>query len=161
MILDLNLAKARNGESVKKQLFLQLPDELLSERDYKFNSNCKIDLTYNYSVDYVLVEGEGSVSLTGMCYRCGEEVSKEITFEFNEKFLPVNSQVNIDLELENYAYFGSEINITKMIEDNLLLALPYQFLCKEDCKGLCSLCYKNLNYGRCNCSFNNENAFAF
>jgi uncharacterized protein len=35
--------------------------------------------------------------------------------------------------------------------NNLRLNLPVRFLCKEDCKGVCTKCGKNLNEGECEC----------
>ena len=34
---------------------------------------------------------------------------------------------------------------------DLLLALPTKHLCREDCRGLCPHCGKNLNEGLCGC----------
>ena len=34
---------------------------------------------------------------------------------------------------------------------DLLLALPTKHLCREDCRGLCPRCGKNLNEGLCGC----------
>ena len=39
---------------------------------------------YVYYKDYVLVKVQGSVPLTGNCYRCGEEVEKILTFELKD-----------------------------------------------------------------------------
>jgi uncharacterized protein len=33
----------------------------------------------------------------------------------------------------------------------LEMEFPLRFLCKEDCKGLCQRCGKNLNEGECGC----------
>ena len=38
-----------------------------------------------------------------------------------------------------------------MILDNLRLNLPVRFVCKEDCKGVCTKCGKNLNFEKCEC----------
>ena len=52
-------------------------------------------------------------------------------------------------EAETFA--GEEIDITSSIKRNLLLNLPMKVVCKEDCKGLCSICGSNLNHGDCGC----------
>ena len=31
------------------------------------------------------------------------------------------------------------------------MAIPVKILCKEDCKGICSVCGSNLNEGECGC----------
>ena len=36
--------------------------------------------------------------------------------------------------------------------NNFLMNVSGKYLCKEDCKGLCSKCGQDLNVGECNCS---------
>ena len=43
------------------------------------------------------------------------------------------------------------MDLDELIRTDILLELPTKFLCKEDCKGLCPTCGKNLNEGACNC----------
>ena len=44
-----------------------------------------------------------------------------------------------------------KLDLDELIRTDILLELPTKFLCKEDCKGLCPTCGKNLNEGACNC----------
>jgi uncharacterized protein len=46
----------------------------------------------------------------------------------------------------------SRYDILPRVRESVLLELPIRFLCREDCKGLCSACGANLNEGLCNCS---------
>jgi len=46
----------------------------------------------------------------------------------------------------------SVINLTEDVRQTILLAVPLKLLCREDCKGLCPRCGKNLNEGPCNCT---------
>ena len=39
----------------------------------------------------------------------------------------------------------------QLIIQELMLRVPAKVLCKEDCKGICYQCGKNLNYGSCDC----------
>ena len=47
---------------------------------------------------------------------------------------------------------GDVLDIRDVVMNNIYLALPLKVLCKEDCKGLCQDCGKNLNEGQCNCT---------
>ncbi len=42
-------------------------------------------------------------------------------------------------------------DLTELIRQSVLVAVPIKTLCAEDCKGLCPHCAKNLNDGPCNC----------
>jgi uncharacterized protein len=37
------------------------------------------------------------------------------------------------------------------LQEQVLLALPLKIVCRDDCKGLCPQCGKNLNEGPCAC----------
>ena len=43
-------------------------------------------------------------------------------------------------------------NLDELVTEDILLGLPTRHLCKEDCKGVCQYCGKNLNEDSCNCS---------
>ncbi len=44
------------------------------------------------------------------------------------------------------------INLSDVISEQLQLLIPFQPLCKEDCKGMCSHCGADQNVGRCACA---------
>jgi uncharacterized protein len=48
-------------------------------------------------------------------------------------------------------YEGEEIDLTPLVHEQALLALPTRPLCSDDCRGLCSRCGANLNAGPCGC----------
>jgi uncharacterized protein len=43
------------------------------------------------------------------------------------------------------------IDTDHLLRENILLSLPVQPLCREDCRGLCPQCGANLNLGPCSC----------
>ena len=47
---------------------------------------------------------------------------------------------------------GDELDLDELIYSDIILLTPTKFLCKEDCKGLCPTCGKNLNEGDCACA---------
>ena len=48
-------------------------------------------------------------------------------------------------------YEGDELDLTSHVREELALALPLKFYCREACAGLCSRCGANLNEGACGC----------
>ena len=44
-----------------------------------------------------------------------------------------------------------QLEVDELVYSEVILNLPIKHLCKEDCKGLCCKCGKNLNEGSCNC----------
>lgn len=86
-----------------------------------------------------LVSGTCRAVISGECGRCLEPVKREISAEEIEFF--------VDL-----AQAPEEVDISEDIRSELLLELPMVLLCREDCRGLCPACGKNLNRGKCGCS---------
>ena len=56
----------------------------------------------------------------------------------------------LDLDIEFYT--DDAIDINEIIRNQIILAVPFNPLCKEDCKGLCPQCGMNRNHGTCECS---------
>jgi uncharacterized protein len=47
---------------------------------------------------------------------------------------------------------GMRLQLDELVSEDIYLALPSRFLCKEDCKGLCAFCGQDLNEGQCSCN---------
>jgi uncharacterized protein len=106
----------------------------------------------------VLVTGflEGDVEQS--CVRCLELFNGHLEFDLEEEFLQtvqVMSGEGLDLaeEDEESELIDSEhiLDLTNVVRQAVLLAMPMQPLCKEDCAGLCPTCGANLNEGPCEC----------
>jgi uncharacterized protein len=54
-------------------------------------------------------------------------------------------------DLDVFAFDGERVDLEPLFREELVLAVPYAPLCKEDCKGLCSQCGADLNSGACGC----------
>ena len=54
--------------------------------------------------------------------------------------------------LDECAYIhGYDLDVDELVYSEILVNWPLRVLCKEDCKGICSICGKNLNHGTCDC----------
>ena len=95
--------------------------------------------------------GSGSIVLMFQCDRCLKEFPLEIPFEISRK---ADASKSVDDEGEEVLFFpdDSSVDIDLLIEDEVLLNLPVRTLCREDCKGLCPVCGKDLNRGACGCN---------
>lgn len=59
---------------------------------------------------------------------------------------------SFDLQsLEEESFVGRELDLGGILREQILLALPMDALCREDCKGLCPVCGKDLNQAACGC----------
>jgi uncharacterized protein len=54
-------------------------------------------------------------------------------------------------DLDVYAFDGESVDLEAVIREQLILAVPYAPLCREDCKGLCPQCGIDRNVETCQC----------
>ena len=91
------------------------------------------------------------------CARCLDPVEHEISKSFDLIFRPQGvdrraDEVSIsEAETEIGYYQGEGLLLEDALREQVLLATPVRALCREDCKGLCPQCGRNLNLEQCNC----------
>ena len=74
--------------------------------------------------------------------------SVEMT-EFHSEF-GCFSVLEKELDEKNYID-GYNLDVDKLIYNEILIGWPMKILCREDCKGICNMCGQNLNKGTCDC----------
>jgi len=104
------------------------------------------------------LRGRLSVPLELQCARCLEQVRQDVTREFELLYRPLGADAGrdelsvTDAEAEIGYYQGDGILLEDVLREQVLLALPLKVTCREECKGLCPHCGKNLNQEQCSCS---------
>lgn len=100
----------------------------------------------------VRVRGEGIAA----CDRCLGTVTVPVRLEYEERFqTPAQAAAAPAADEEERratVYRGDVIDLTEGLRQQLILGLPFKLLCREDCRGLCPRCGRNLNEGDCGCS---------
>lgn len=96
------------------------------------------------------VEGKLQTEVTYICSRCLTEHRDELSADFAEEFIRGNADQLAEND-ERIPFSGDEIDLDPYLEQELLLAIPYTPICKEDCAGLCPVCGTNRNETACEC----------
>jgi uncharacterized protein len=78
--------------------------------------------------------------LEGPCMRCLEAARPGVVVDAREVDQPGGGE-----ELESPYLHGEELDVRGWARDALVLALPSQIVCREECLGLCPVCGENLN----------------
>jgi uncharacterized protein len=92
------------------------------------------------------------------CARCLEPVAHEVDKNFDLIYRPQGVDRRADeasiseAETEIGYYQGEGLLLEDVLREQVLLSLPLKVTCREDCKGLCPQCGKNLNQEQCSCS---------
>jgi uncharacterized protein len=96
------------------------------------------------------------------CDRCLETASFPIESNFDLFYRPVSDiaideEVAIDesaTEIGFYEHGGVELG--DVLREHVLLSLPMQRICREDCKGICPVCGQDRNLVSCGCQVHVE-----
>jgi uncharacterized protein len=113
-----------------------------------------------------LVEGTVGFRARLQCAVCNEEFERDyaeaMTSEYVEEGdVPSPQGLLMDnQERDRVAFQGDELQLAQLVRDTLHLAIPIAPRCREDCKGLCSTCGKDLNEGDCDCPKESGSPFA-
>lgn len=105
-------------------------------------SPVELDLRLESVVEGVLVSGTATVELRGECVRCLGEVSEDLEIDVQELFVYPESDAT---EEEASRLEGDLVDLEPLLRDGVVLDLPFQPLCREDCQGLCAECGANLD----------------
>jgi len=103
------------------------------------------------------LRGRVEFTIRTLCSRCGEEMDFGIDSRVDLALMPGNSDVAemekvLTPEDVNRLYYqGTEVDLTPYFQEQIALDVPMQFLCCNDCKGICPECLANLNQDRCRC----------
>lgn len=115
--------------------------------------------TVRNTAGVLMMEGELSTTIHGLCDRCASPFDREIHFPINVVLVTELA----DEENEDEWVFpleGDSADLDDIVRTVFVLNLDSKLLCKEDCKGLCHQCGKNLNDGPCNCQKELDPRFA-
>lgn len=108
----------------------------------EFNEPIGISILVNCVGNTLLVNGELRTSIELVCSRC---MKKYRQFLEDRNF-------NLTREVSGM----NEIDLSSEIREDIFILLPVKPLCKEECKGFCPRCGRDLNEGRCSCNLIKE-----
>lgn len=97
----------------------------------------------------LVITGQADITLNIPCDRCLEDVEVPFSLDFEKH---VNLEAEDDKESDETNYIdGYNLDVDKLLYNEILIGWPMKVLCSEDCKGICSVCGQNLNEGTCDC----------
>jgi uncharacterized protein len=79
------------------------------------------------------------------------DVSFEVYYAPIETLAPAEEVPLTQRDLEYGFYRDAMIDVDILVREQILLAMPFRLLCRQDCQGLCPNCGADLNQGLCAC----------
>jgi uncharacterized protein len=125
----------RPGELRERELDITVPEEIGTPViGVKAGSSMRIDLRLESLHDGILASGDVDAIAEGECVRCLIEVARPLEVEFQELFA-----YSVD-EAFDHQVHHDRVDLEPVIRDAVVLALPFQPVCQENCTGLCPQC---------------------
>ncbi|MDR1728604.1 MAG: DUF177 domain-containing protein [Acidobacteriota bacterium] len=104
------------------------------------------------------VRGKMETSVRCRCSRCAKEFARPVVAEFDLSYTPQPdwgggaSEVELEYGDMDVGYYdGVSFDVNTMALEQIELAMPMQYVCRDNCKGLCYRCGADLNEGSCSC----------
>ena len=126
-----------------------------------FADPVQVRMTLSRSGRLILVKSGIEARVKCICARCLDPFTLTLTSEIKTSLKPkpdphlyLSPPEEVELnrgDLEIDFYEGEEVDLSPLVQDQALLTLPPKVICREDCRGLCPRCGKNLNRETCHC----------
>ena len=104
------------------------------------------------------IDGTVDTAVQCRCARCSSEFVRPVRSRFDFSYVPQpkgrKEKDEIELEyteMDVAFYDGVRLDVDLMVTEQIELSLPMKFVCREECKGLCHRCGRDLNEGPCGC----------
>ena len=154
MIVDLNSFERERAINVT----IPSADIDLDIENARIVSDVAIDGKLTKAAAATTLAGRLSGEVEMLCDRCLEPQRRPFDIELDLEFIPKDlfgSAPNLELqpdELKLDAIPEDRLDLAEIAREQILLDIPQQFFCEEDCQGLCQKCGTNLNLGDCDCA---------
>ncbi len=147
MILDLRKIFAGESKSLSFDYEFDLSSTEISG-SRPFLSPVRVKGAVRGKDGFAYLKARVSFRFSIPCDRCAEQIDRRYLYSFSH--ILVRSLQ--DEEDDRYVEVHDErLNLDELMREDILLALPTKFLCREDCRGICPVCGMNRNNGPCAC----------
>jgi len=120
---------------------LNLGDDLVLD-------NLSGEINFSRTSEGLLAQAEFSAITESTCGRCLDKVYQPLESSFSELFtLPSHADKDTELVLPH----NGRIDFAPILRDYMLLDMPINVVCRQDCQGLCPKCGVNRNLENCDC----------
>ena len=158
MLLGLSKIIDCPGASVTFSTSVDLSD-LCYGISYPVSEPVLAEGTVRNTAGVLVMTGEVSTCIHGTCDRCASDFDRDVRIPID--VVLVTEMANEENEDEwVFPLEGDSADLDDIVRTVFVLNLDSKLLCKEDCKGLCFRCGKNLNLGPCGCKKEIDPRFA-
>ncbi len=110
---------------------------LFNESSYSFPEDISYNLLARQITGGIVLEGSLVTSILCVCARCLKKFAQKVIIPDVMHFYEKSDKEEIDL--------------TNDINEDILITFPQNFICSDECKGLCPVCGNDKNTKDCAC----------
>ena len=132
--LRINARELLREPGLRKHVDLLLPASELGVVDDRIVDDVTIDLTATSGVDGVVVHGTVAMPWEAPCRRCLTDLTGTATIEVDEVYQYADDIMSDDDE--TFPIEHDQIDLLSAVREHLLLELPDDVLCGDDCTGI-------------------------
>ncbi|RVU54892.1 YceD family protein [Anaerosphaera multitolerans] len=146
--------------------------DFLQSSDYKMEFNGQLkeqksnydisDLDLIFPVDYdgiifnlgdeIMLDLSVKYKYNTQCDRCLKPMIEDVETNLKAFFLKdIENVFEDEASKEYFDLIDNQIFLDDLIISQIITSIPFKSLCKEECKGICPKCGKDLNEGSCKC----------
>jgi len=145
----INARELLRQPGLQKRVELVVSPGELGVDDDRIVGDVASDLTATSTIDGIAVHGTVAMPWRTSCRRCLAEVTGTSEIVIDEMYQdPADLTVGDD---EAFPIEGDQIDLVPVVREHLLLELPDDVLCREECAGICPVCGTDLNQDACDC----------
>jgi len=158
MLLGLSKIIDCPGESVPFSASIDLSD-LRFGTSYPISESVEAEGTVRNTAGVLMMKGMIRTCIHGICDRCASAFDRQME-------VPIDVVLVTELADEDhedewvFPLEGDSADLEDIIRTVFVLNMDSKLLCKEDCKGLCCRCGRNLNTEACTCQKELDPRFA-
>lgn len=153
MLISLQEALKSDQEALRYTLTPELESLVLGEETFPIDCAEPVSLEIrNLGERKLQIKGNARIDTVIPCCRCLEDVKVSIRLQFDkEADMKLNEEQRIRALDEQVYIQGYNLDVDKLVYSELLVNWPSRVLCREDCRGICSICGINRNRKTCGC----------
>jgi uncharacterized protein len=156
--MKIHVKDAPEGYSEYTEDVLPSDVELCDEEGLAFPRPVHVTARLTREGNKFYVHGTVGTTVLMPCARCLGEAQTAVNGEFDGIFhwkQSHNTFVHISDEGDEHQFGGAVLDLSPLVREAVIMAIPIAPLCQPDCAGLCPHCGADLNKEKCTCDDNN------
>ena len=153
MLIDLSEILSLEGKTQVVEAPVSMDSFQSKLGDFPVAEKEPLSLTITNTGKKVLkIEAKGRITVNIPCDKCLKDVPTEFDINFEQEIdMQASKEDRIkDLDEINYVT-GCSLDVEQLVHNEILIHWPLRVLCKENCRGICPKCGKDLNEGSYEC----------